>query len=172
MRTATKGQAATRRRSGFSARRLGVGAGWGSVATLVMSVVMLAGTASGVSPMPKPVPAALVGHTLGGIPQPAVLVLAVLAHLTYGAIAGALLAGVVGRVTVWVGVGYGVALWAVMGLVWLPYLGWGLFGTAQKPQIAVATLALHLIYGLTLGLLLDRKVHQAAGSRQPATATE
>ncbi len=122
--------------------------------------------------MPKPVPAALVEHTLGAIPQPAVLVLAVIAHLTYGATAGALLAGMVGRVTGWAGVGYAVALWAAMGLVWLPYLGWGLFGTTQTPQIAVATLVLHLIYGLTLGLLLDRERRPAPGpSPAPATAT-
>lgn len=171
MRTEARDQTETRA-AGFSSRRLGLGAAWGTVATLVMSAVMLAGTATGVSPMPKPVPVALVGHTLGGIPQPAVLVLAVLAHLTYGATAGALLAGLVGRVTVWVGVGYAVALWVVMGLVWLPYLGWGLFGTAQTPQIAVATLVLHLLYGLTLGLLLDRTPRRATDARQPATATE
>lgn len=35
----------------------------------------------------------------------------------------------------------------------LPRLG--LFGTAITPAIAVATLVLHLIYGATLGWLLD-----------------
>lgn len=152
----------------LSARRLVVGAGSGAVATLVMSALMLAGTATGVSPMPKPVPAALVAHTLGSIPTPGVLVLAVIAHLAYGAAAGALLAGLLARVTGWVGLGYGVVLWAVMGLVWFPYLGWGLFGTAQTPRIAMATLVLHLVYGLTLGLLLDRKSPRPIGHRQPA----
>jgi hypothetical protein len=170
VRTAAKDQSTTRG-AGLSARRLVVGAGWGAVATLVMSALMLAGTAAGVSPMPKPVPVALVAHTLGSLPKPAllVLVLAVIAHLTYGASAGALLAGLVARVTVWVGVGYAVVLWAVMGLVWLPYLGWGLFGTAQTARIAVVTLVLHLVYGLTLGLLLDRKSPRPTGYRQPAT---
>lgn len=171
MRTAARDQIETRS-AGFSWRRLGVGAAWGAVATLVMSAVMLAGTATGVSPMPKPVPVALVGHTLEGIPRPAVVILAVIAHLAYGATAGALLAGLVGRVGLWVGLGYATALWVVMGLVWLPYLGWGLFGTAQKPQIAVATLLLHVLYGATLGLLLDRKPRLATGARQPAPATE
>jgi hypothetical protein len=168
VRTAAKEQSATRG-AGLPARRLVVSAGWGAVATLVMSALMLAGTAIGVSPMPEPVPVALVAHTFGSLPKPAVLVLAVIAHLTYGASAGALLAGLVARVTVWVGVGYAVALWAVMGLVWLPYLGWGLFGTAQTARIAVATLVLHLVYGVTLGLLLDRKSPRPTGHRQPAT---
>lgn len=163
----------THKGAGLSARRLGAGAGRGVVATVAMSALMLAGTAAGVSPMPKPVPAALVAHTLGSIPEPAVLVVAVTAHLGYGATAGALLAVLVARVTVWVGVGYAVVLWAVMGLVWLPYLGWGLFGTAETPRIAVATLVLHLLYGLTLALQLDRKSrHAAANDRRPATAAE
>lgn len=119
--------------------------------------------------MPKPVPAALVAHTLGPLPEPGALVLAVIAHLAYGATVGALLAGFVSRITVWVGVGYGVVLWAVMGLVWLPYLGWGLFGTAQTPRVAVATLVLHLVYGSALGLLLDRKSTRPTGERQPTT---
>lgn len=171
MSTATKEQAATRG-AGLSGRRLVVGAGWGAVATLMMSALMLAGTAAGASPMPKPVPVALVAHTLGSIPKPAVMVLAVIAHLAYGAAAGALLAGLVARVTVWIGLGYGVVLWAAMGLVMLPYLGWGLFGTAQTPRIAVATLVLHLVYGLTLGLLLDRRSPRPTGDRQPATAAK
>jgi len=34
--------------------------------------------------------------------------------------------------------------------------GWGVFGTAITPKIAVATLVLHLIYGATLGWGLRR----------------
>jgi len=50
-----------------------------------------------------------------------------------------------------------VVLWALMGLAWLPYLGWGLFGTGITARIAAATLLLHLVYGTTtLGLLLGR----------------
>lgn len=138
-------------------KRLITGAIWGLVATVAMSVVMLVGTATGVAPMPKPIPAALVSHTLGLSEGPLLMLLAALAHLGYGALAGAALAGLVRRVNVWIGLGWGAVLWALMGLVWLPYLGWGLFGTAVTPKIAVATLVLHLIYGLTLGLLLARK---------------
>lgn len=82
--------------------------------------------------------------------------LAVLAHLAYGASAGAVLAVALRRVTVVRAIGYGVMLWALMGLAWLPYLGWGLFGTGITAKIAAATLLLHLVYGTTLGLLLDR----------------
>lgn len=138
------------------------GAGWGAVATVAMSALMLAGVATGVAPMPKPIPAALVAETFGTLPEPVRLVLAVAAHLGYGAVAGALLAVLVRQVSVRIAAGYGALLWVVMGLVWLPYLGWGLFGTAVTPKIAVATLVLHLVYGVTLGLLLDRR-KEAAG---------
>ncbi|HEY1573268.1 MAG TPA: DUF6789 family protein [Pseudonocardiaceae bacterium] len=138
-------------------RRLALGAGWGLVATVAMSALMIAGVLTGISPMPKPIPVALVAHVLGGgVPMPALIALGALAHLVYGAIAGAVLAALTRRVTVARALGYAVLLWALMGLVWLPYLGWGLFGTGVTPKIALATLVLHLVYGLTLGLLLDR----------------
>ncbi|GAA3731526.1 hypothetical protein GCM10022402_10290 [Salinactinospora qingdaonensis] len=118
---------------------------------------MLAATATGLSPMPKPIPAALVSHTVGALPQPGLVALAAVAHLGYGATAAVLLAALARRVTVWHGLAGGVVLWALMGLAWLPYLGWGLFGTAITPRVAVATLVLHLVYGVVLGLLLDRR---------------
>jgi hypothetical protein len=38
----------------------------------------------------------------------------------------------------------------------VPFLGWGAFGAAITPIIAVATLVLHLVYGATFGWLMDR----------------
>lgn len=84
--------------------------------------------------------------------------------MTYGAAAGAVLAVLIRRVTLTTALGYGVVLWVAMGLVWLPYLGWGPFGTGITPRIAVATLVLHLVYGLTLGQFLDRRnTHRVLG---------
>ena len=63
-------------------RRLALGAGWGLVATLAMSALMIAGMLAGISPMPKPIPVALVAHVLGGgLPVPALIALGALAHL-------------------------------------------------------------------------------------------
>ncbi|WP_019854344.1 hypothetical protein [Actinopolyspora mortivallis] len=139
-----------------TAHRLVAGLGWGTVATVLMSAVMLLGTAVGAAPVPKPVPVALTSQTVGVPSQPVLLLMAGFAHLGYGAVAAAVLAGSVRRVSVWAGLGYGVLLWALMGLVWLPYLGWGLFGIAVSPRVAVATLVPHLVYGTTVGLGLDR----------------
>lgn len=144
------------------------GFGWGVVATAVMSAVMLIGLVTGASPMPKPVPAAILGRLgAGGLPMPAMMALAAGAHLAYGGVWGGLLALRVRPVTIRAGLMLGIGLWGLMQLVVLPLLGWGAFGVEVTPAIAAATLVLHLIYGVVLGGLLDRGPSPAA----PAEAT-
>ncbi len=134
------------------------GLGWGMVATVVMSIPMIVGAAAGFLPMPRPIPAAIVGTIFGqALPQPVLMMLAAGSHLAYGGVAGGVLATITRSVTVMKGLGWGVLLWAVMGVAWLPFLGWGIFGTGISPRVAVATLVLHLIYGVTLGWLTDRR---------------
>lgn len=134
------------------------GFGWGVVATVAMSAFMLIGTKAGLSPMPKPIPAAMIGK-LGGaaLPKPAMMGLAALAHLTYGGFWGGVLAVRVRPVTVTAGLALGLGLWLLMQVAVLPFLGWGLFGASVTPAIAGATLLLHLVYGGLLGGLMDRK---------------
>lgn len=138
--------------------RFWTGFGWGVVATIAMFVIMLLGRARGLSPMPKPIPVALVATVFGaGLPKPALILLGAAAHLRYGGTFAGVLALVARPVTVWKGVGLAVVLWLVVQLVWLPVLGWGAFGVRVTPAIAVATLMLHLIYGVTAGWLIDRR---------------
>ena len=146
----------------MEAKRLATGFGWGVVATLAMSALMILGVATGLSPMPNPIPAAIVGKVVGGLlgtdlPRPAIMVLSAASHLAYGGFWGAILAALVRPVTIWKGIGLGVFLWLVMQVAVLPFLGWGFFGLAISPRIAVATLVLHLVYGFALGWLLDRE---------------
>lgn len=137
--------------------RFAKGFGWGVVATLAMSALMLAVTAIGASPLPGPVPVAIMGAIVGSaVAKPLVMGAAVTAHLAYGGFWGGVLASATSRVTVTKGVGLGVALWLVMQVVVLPLVGWGVFGTGVTPAIAVATLVPHLVYGATLGWLVDR----------------
>jgi hypothetical protein len=140
-----------------TSRRLTAGFGWGVVATLAMSVLMILGVTTGVSPMPSPIPEAIVSEVLGGAPQPIILLLAASSHLVYGGIWGAILTALPRPVTIWKGVSLGVILWLVMQVSVLPFVGWGLFGAGITPKIAGATLILHLVYGATLGWLMDRK---------------
>lgn len=138
-------------------QRIWRGAAWGVIATIVMSIPMLIGMMTGVAPMPEPIPKALVTLVFGtALETPLVFGLAAGSHLAYGGFFAALLARAVSSVTVWIGLGLGAVLWLVMQVVWLPLLGWGVFGTAVTPKIAVATLVLHLIYGGVLGWGVDR----------------
>lgn len=132
------------------------GFSWGVAATLVMSAIMLAGVATGLSPMPKPVPAAILGKLgAGNWPATVMMAAAGLAHLGYGGLWGGLLAAGTRPVTVWKGLALGIGLWSLMQIVVLPFLGWGAFGSAVTPKIAIATLLLHLIYGGTVGVFTD-----------------
>lgn len=130
---------------------------WGIVAVLAMSTLMITGFVTGLAPMPRPIPEALVSLVIGDAPKPVRMVAALTAHLLYGGVFGAALVGTVRSISVWGGLGFGVLLWIGMGAVFLPLLGWGFFGTAITPKIAVATLVLHLIYGGVLGWALDRR---------------
>jgi hypothetical protein len=137
--------------------RLWKGFGWGVLATVVMSIIMITGKVTGIAPMPAPIPVAIVKTIIGEVPKPLIVILGFIAHLGYGGIFGALLAGLTKKVTVEKGISLGVILWFVMQITALPFLGWGIFGSAITPKIAVATLILHLVYGIVLGLFMDRK---------------
>lgn len=133
------------------------GLGWGVLATIVMSIPMMIGMATGVAPMPEPIPKALVTLVVGeSLPAPFVMVLAAASHLGYGGFFGVVLVEVFPDAGLKEGLLLGVFLWLVMELVVLPVLGWGVFGIAITPTIAVATLVLHLLYGTTLGWGLRR----------------
>lgn len=150
--------------SGVTQHRLREGFGYGVVATIAMSVLMLLAVVSEMSPMPQPIPKAVVAQLFGsGIPKPMLMALAVGLHLGYGGLFGAILARVARPVTIGKGLALGVGLWVLMQVTFLPFLGWGLFGTAITPKIAVATLVLHLVYGGVLGWALDRNTSSTSG---------
>ncbi|MCF7803932.1 MAG: hypothetical protein K9N46_01350 [Candidatus Marinimicrobia bacterium] len=129
---------------------------YGLLATLAMTVIMLLSVATKISPMPAPIPVALVKTLLGAMPKPALMALGMIAHFIYGGIAGSIFAWLFSNRTLGVGFLWGAILWLIMQVVFLPILGWGIFGSNITPKIAVATLILHLIYGGTIGWLFAR----------------
>ena len=130
---------------------------YGLLGTLLMSIIMLIGMATGISPLPEPIPLAIAKGLLGSLAKPILMLFAIITHFGYGAFWGAVLYNWISTDgTIWHGLGWGVMLWLIMELIVLPLLGWGMFGSAITPKIAVATLVLHLIYGGTLGWGLRR----------------
>ncbi len=130
---------------------------FGLLGTLVMSLVMLVGMGTSVSPLPEPIPLAIAKGFLGSTAKPIVTLFAIITHFGYGAFWGALLYNwTKADGTIWHGLGWSVMLWLIMELIVLPLLGWGLFGSAITPKIAAVTFLLHLIYGVILGWGLKR----------------
>lgn len=92
---------------------------------------------------------------------------AILIHLVYGVFwSVVLVASVEDRVKMYQGLTLGLGLWLLMMLVIGPLIGWGFFGFGASenptlPQLAlgdplgysVATLILHLVYGLAVGIM-------------------
>jgi len=57
----------------------------------------------------------------------------------------------------WVrGLGYGAALWLVMMVVALPMFGDGFFGSRGPRGTVLSSFAVHLVYGLILGLAVSK----------------
>ena len=130
---------------------------YGLLGTLGMTIIMLLGTAMKLSPMPAPIPVALAHKVMGNLPKPVLMISGMLAHFVYGGLAGAVFVKLAKSKNVWYGFAWGVILWLGMQLIFLPFLGWGVFGSSITPKIAVATLVLHLIYGGILGWGLSKK---------------
>ncbi len=132
--------------------RLGRGCGWGLLATGVMTALALLGAATGLNPIPRPIPVALAAWALGAVPRPLLMGSGLAAHFAYGGGAGALFAAVLGRrAGPFSGLAFGIVLWLGMGLFFLPLLHWGSFGRDVGAHIGSATLLLHLVYGGVLG---------------------
>jgi uncharacterized membrane protein YagU involved in acid resistance len=147
-------------------RSLLIGFALGLVATLAMSLLMLIGTLTDVSPMPKPIPIVIMTKLIGmQTAKPLRMILGIAAHFIYGGVWAALALTFLRPLTVWKGLGLGLVLWIGMLLVVLPLIGWGAFGSDLTLRIALATLILHATYGISLGLVgqyLDERSAQPA----------
>ncbi|MDQ6865743.1 MAG: hypothetical protein M3044_18180, partial [Thermoproteota archaeon] len=100
---------------------------------------MIAGRLAGFSPIPRPIPLAPARRVLGNdTPAVAIWLLGAGAHMLYGATFGGVLAVLTYPVTAAKGVLLGLGLWLVAQVLWLPLLGWGMFGAAIDPMIAEA----------------------------------
>ncbi len=128
------------------------GAWWGLIATVVMTVFMAMGAATGsLFTSQGAFPVLIARRVLGGAGTS--LTATAFAHLGYGAIAGILFAYFTRPMTLLKGIGFATFLWVIMQILWIPSLGWGDFGQIHSHWLALYTLALHLPYGAALGWL-------------------
>jgi hypothetical protein len=142
-RTPARGQAITRADLG---RAVVVGIATG----LSVSAVMLVAQATEVSQLPEPM-AVVFAHKLFGahLTGRALLPVGLLLHT------GWVTAGVVGYVALFrrqltfaAALTAGAVLWLVAGLVFTPFIGWGLFATGLSGKAAAAVAGTHLLFAL------------------------
>lgn len=142
-------------------RRFWHGCGWGAVATIVMTVVLLAAWRLWPAGVPAPMPLAI---TIGIVARvfdaqqmaTGVIVLAALLQFAYGAIWGGLFEASIARATPAKGIALGLGLWLMMGVFYMPMAGQDVFAVATSSGIWISTLLGHVIYGYVLGRLLAR----------------
>ena len=145
--------------------RYGAGIIAGFAATIVLSTIMLLKAAIGF--MPELNVIALLSAVLG---NPGIPLVGWTAHFVIGAIAwGLLFAVLYPRLpgASWVrGALFSIGAWLAMMIVLMPIAGKGLFAmaTGMGPMVAIATLVLHLIYGIVLGAVFGALFANRSGT--------
>jgi hypothetical protein len=135
----------------------------GVVATLLMTGLLFAAPALGAAPEA----AARLLQALRA--RPLLVLVALIFHFGYGALAGAMYAAGADRISPRSGLVFGAALWGVAVAVYAPLLGLG-FVASHEPALAALVLPPHLLYGVTLGALGPRgEIVQPIRDRFPLT---
>ena len=146
--------------------RFWIGAAWGLVATFVKCLAMIViWTASLSEPVPLSLAARFVARILHmKTVTTGVVVLATIGFFLYGALWSGLLAASTRQVTWWKGLVVGLGLWLVMMVFYLP-IGGDVFQLATKASMWVSSLLVHVVYGVSIGVLAGR--HQPELIEEP-----
>ena len=136
-------------------RRGGRAALLGMMATAAMTLLMVVCIVLGLSAAFRPFPVELTHRAFPSLHLLSLTLVTLLLHFGYGAAAGALYAFLARPMSVGRGLAFGLALWVVMQVSFVPLgYGWLEFGLGQgHPWPALFALVLHLCYGATLGWL-------------------
>jgi hypothetical protein len=122
-------------------------AGIGILVSVITAAVMLALTAAGISPFPKPPSLAFAETVLGrNLPLPVGLVF----HTVYVTFWCVVYVEFFPRRDIWTALLLAAVLWVVILVVFFPIVGWGLAGLSVSPRLIVASFVPHLLFGLLL----------------------
>lgn len=119
----------------------------GLLVAIVTAAAMLALTAAGVSPFPKP-PSLAFAEALFGRAVP--LPVGLLFHAAYVIFWSALYLRFWRRRSLGAALALAAGLWVVILGVFFPIVGWGLAGTSVSPKLIPASFVPHLLFGLLL----------------------
>jgi hypothetical protein len=140
-----------------SPKDFGKAVGVGATVAVLTGAVTAPLFKAGIAPMPQAPSQAFAETVLGPVADPVGFVF----HLLYVTAVTTLLLGLTGpRPSKRVIAAASVAFWAIAVVVFFPLVGWGIFGSAVTPKIAVAALGPHVLYGVLLWAV-DRAVFRA-----------
>jgi len=135
---------------------------YGLAGTAIMSVFMMLVMMLGFAPLPEPFPFMVIKTMFYPLDSVFLLVtITILAHFVYGSFWSAVFVSLFPQGKLGSGIGWGVFLWVLMNIVWLPFIGMR-YSATLKPDVAFITLLFHLIYGATLGYLCSRRFDNMA----------
>jgi len=139
----------------------------GFIATVALSIFMIAKSAMGFMPQLNPIEDIVqVAQALTSVNLP--LPFGWLGHfflgtVIWGLIYAALHASLPGAPVVQ-GLILAALAWLAMMILFMPLAGHGLFALSLGPQAVVATLVLHLVYGAVLGVVFAKVAHENSGA--------
>ncbi len=149
-------------------QKLIAGVAAGTIATIVMTALLVAAPALAGARMPEIAARALSAWRA----RPLLVLVGLVVHFGYGAFAGALFAAGARRINVTAGLFFGLVLWGVAVAVYAPLVGLG-FVASHQPALAALVLPAHLLYGATLGALAPRgEIVQPIDDRWPLTLAD
>ena len=133
---------------------------YGLAGTAIMSVFMMLVMMLGFAPLPEPFPFMVIKTMFYPLDSVFLLVtITILAHFVYGSFWSAVFVSLFPQGKLGSGIGWGVFLWVLMNIVWLPFIGMR-YSVTLKPEVSFITLLFHLIYGATLGYLCTRRLKE------------
>lgn len=159
--------------------RMARGFFWGAVATVLMTTTHIViwavtGRLTVLALETRTMPAMIIAKMFGaGLATPVHLLLAVLIHLGYGGLWGAILFALTPRVTVWKGLAMGAFLYLGAQIFLLPLLGRGMFGAGSPDRMFGIwfSIATHATFGLSLGWFGSLKESSAGVEQKPVHAS-
>lgn len=136
----------------------------GVVNAILLSAVMVPAFKTGISPMPEP-PSLAFAETLlsRSLPLPVGLLFHV-AYVTFWSVV--FIAWAFPRLTFSRALGLGAVLWAVVLVVFFPFIGWGFLGLGISPKLIVASLIPHVLFAVFLWGL-GRVIFKASLAGEP-----
>jgi hypothetical protein len=131
--------------------------GIGIATALILSAMLITAMKVGVSPMPKPVSLAFAERLLGrDLPLPVGLAFHVAWVTLFSVVYVAMFRH---TMTFLRALGLAAVLWLVQQLLFFPFIGWGFFGLAIGPQLAIGSAVPHVMFAVILYALCRLSFH-------------